>query len=90
MADPFFMLILMEKLGAGYLVWDKSATIHFKKPGTGLVSTIFRIDEEQVCQIRDIVEREQKYEPVFIAEIKNEKGVVVAIIEKTLWVKKKP
>ena len=89
MADPFFMLILMEKLGTSYLVWDKSAKIHFKRPGTGIVSTLFKIDEDQVGRIREIVEREGKYEPMFTAEIKNEKGVVVAVVEKTLWVKKK-
>lgn len=89
MSDPFFMLILMEKLGAGYIVWDKSANIHFKKPGTGEVSVLFRIDENQVQQIREAVAREGKFEPVFTAEIKNEKGVVVAVVEKTLWVKKR-
>ena len=25
MIDPFFMLILMNKLGKGYIVWDKKA-----------------------------------------------------------------
>ena len=33
MCDPFFMLILVNNLGSGYIVWDKAATIRFKKPG---------------------------------------------------------
>jgi hypothetical protein len=33
MADPFFMLMLIENLGKDYIVWDKSASIRFKKPG---------------------------------------------------------
>jgi hypothetical protein len=35
MADPFYMLMLIENLGSDYIVWDKSATIRFKKPGKG-------------------------------------------------------
>lgn len=38
MTDPFFMLMLIENLGKDYVVWDKSASIRFKKPGRGTVS----------------------------------------------------
>src|SRR4051812_33729390 len=34
MTDPFFMMILIQKLGSDYIVWDKGAKIDFKKPGT--------------------------------------------------------
>ena len=37
MADPFFMLMLIENLGREYIVWDKSASIRFRKPGKGVV-----------------------------------------------------
>ena len=33
MCDPFFMLMLMTRLGPGYVVWDKSASIEFLRPG---------------------------------------------------------
>jgi hypothetical protein len=42
MCDPFFMLILINNLGPDYIVWDKAATIRFKKPGKGLVQAVFR------------------------------------------------
>jgi len=35
MADPFYMLMLMENLGRDFVVWDKSASIRFRKPGKG-------------------------------------------------------
>src|SRR5262245_27852711 len=34
MCDPFFMLMLIKTLGPNYLVWDKAASIRFKRPGT--------------------------------------------------------
>jgi len=33
MTDPFYMLMLMENLGPGYIVWDKAASFRFRKPG---------------------------------------------------------
>ena len=41
MCDPFYMFILMENLGKGYIVWDKAATIRFKKPGLTTVTSTF-------------------------------------------------
>ena len=33
MTDAFYMLMLMANLGRGYIVWDKAATIRYRKPG---------------------------------------------------------
>ena len=46
--DPFSMLMLIENLGEDYIVWDKSAGIRFKKPGSGTVSGRIRLFEKQV------------------------------------------
>jgi len=89
MADPFLMLILMRKLGKEYIVWDKEANIKFKRPGSSKVSAIFDIPADKVLEIKEAVELNGKVEPLFHVDIKNEKGEVVAKIEKKLWVKKK-
>src|SRR6516162_5291913 len=31
--DPIYMVMLIKVLGSEYIVWDKSASIRFKKPG---------------------------------------------------------
>ena len=31
--DPLYMVMLIKILGSGYIVWDKAATIRFKRPG---------------------------------------------------------
>ncbi|MGB0871607.1 MAG: DUF4442 domain-containing protein, partial [Solirubrobacterales bacterium] len=33
-ADPFFMVMILRQIGDDYVVWDKSARITFKRPGT--------------------------------------------------------
>jgi acyl-coenzyme A thioesterase PaaI-like protein len=89
MTDPFYMLILMNKLGRDYIVWDKKAAIHFKRPGKGKVKAIFDISAERVQEIKDAVQKYGKWEPEFTIDIKNEDDQVVASVSKTLWVKKK-
>jgi hypothetical protein len=52
MADPFFMVMLIENLGNDYIVWDKAASIRFKKPGRGKMTASFRLSEEQIQEIK--------------------------------------
>jgi acyl-coenzyme A thioesterase PaaI-like protein len=89
MCDPWFMLILMRLLGPDYIVWDKAATIQFKKPGRGKVKARFHIPHEQVEQIRSDVERSGKIEPTFSVDVLDEQEQVIAHVEKLLYVRKK-
>jgi hypothetical protein len=89
MCDPFFMFILMENLGNDYIVWDKAATIRFKKPGKGTVRAHFHIPKEKIEEIRVQLETVWKVEPTFIVEVKNDEGEVIAEVEKLLYVRKK-
>lgn len=89
MADPFYMLMLLENLGKDYIVWDKSAQIRFKKPGKGKVTAEFKLNESDILSIVEELKTNLKVEPTFNVEIKNEQGEVVAIVEKVLYVKKK-
>jgi len=89
MVDPFYMLMLMNILGPGYTVWDKAATIRFKKPGKGVMRASFHLSEEQIAEIRAAAETQAKVEPQFQVLIKDADGNVVAEVDKLLYVKKK-
>jgi acyl-coenzyme A thioesterase PaaI-like protein len=89
MTDPFFMLMLIENLGKDYLVWDKSATIRFKKPGRGTVSATFRLSHEQISEIKRALNSEVKIERPFTVEVKDESGNVIAEVEKLLHVRRR-
>jgi hypothetical protein len=89
MADPFYMLMLIENLGRDYIVWDKSATIRFKKPGKGVVSAAFRLSNEQVEEIREALKTEEKIDRVFTVEVKDESGAAIAEVQKQLQVRRK-
>src|SRR3982075_2971849 len=52
MCDPFFMLMIMMQLGDEYVVWDKSATIEFLKPGRGRVRARFEVPPALLAQLK--------------------------------------
>jgi len=89
MCDPFFMLILAEALGRGYIVWDKAATIRFRRPGRGTVRATFHIPPERIAEIRAAADAQGKIEPTFEVAVLDEAGEVVAEVEKLLYVRKK-
>jgi len=89
MTDPFYMLMLMANLGRDYIVWDKASSIRYRKPGKGTVRAEFRLTDAQLNDIREKLKTLPKYEPVFSAVVKDEQGIVIAEIEKLLYVRKK-
>jgi hypothetical protein len=89
MTDPFFMVMLIENLGQDYIVWDKSATIRFKRPGRGTVTASFRLSDQQIDEIKQALNAEKKIERVFTVEVKDESGTVIAEVEKLLHIRRK-
>lgn len=87
LADPWFMLILIEHLGDGYVVWDKAASIRFVRPGRGTVRARFAIAPERIAQIRAEADATGRTEPTFEVTITGEGGETVAVVEKRLSVR---
>ncbi len=90
MTDPFYMLMLIENLGRSYIVWDKAATIRYRKPGRGKVTAKFRISQSQIDEIIHALTVQEKTERIFAIDVKDEDGDVVAEVEKTISIRKKP
>jgi acyl-coenzyme A thioesterase PaaI-like protein len=89
MCDPFFMLMLMRQLGPGYVIWDKSATIDFLKPGRGTVRAVFEVPRPRAEEIRAEADRAGKSYPQFEAEVEALDGGTVARVSKILSVRRK-
>ena len=89
MTDAFYCLMLFKNLGRDYIVWDKSGSIEFVKPGRSKVFAKFELSEER---IRDIVEKASgggpHYED-FSVNIVDTDGEVVARVNRTLYIRKK-
>jgi len=90
MCDPFYCLILVAKLGRGYVVWDQAARIEFVKPGRGTVQAVFEWSEADLASLRAQAEGGHKVLPEREVCVSDENGDVVARVHKTLYVRKKP
>ena len=85
MTDPFYMLMLAANLGEEYVVWDKAASIRYRKPGKGRVQAKFRLTEEKLVEIREALETDGRYDARFVVEIKDEDGGLVAVVERVIY-----
>ncbi len=89
MTDPWYMLMLIKNLGPEYIVWDKGATIDFKKPGRSKVRAEFRLTQELIDKIKAEVEEKVKVNWHFLVEIFDEENSVIATVDKIVYVRKK-
>lgn len=87
--DPIYMLMLMNILGKGYVVWDKAATIRFRKPGKTTLFADFKLTGDEIEEIRKLAKTERSIDRVYNIELKDKAGVVHASIEKTLYIAEK-
>lgn len=90
MTDPWYMLMLMHNLGRDYFVWDKQADIEFVAPGRGRVSAHFHLEDETLALIRAKTADGEKYLPCFTIDILDSDHQLVARVQRTLYVRKKP
>jgi len=87
MADPFWMILLIHRLGPGYTVWDKSATIEFRKAVREAVYTRFDLADAVVEEIREAARDGAPVTRWFDAHITTADGTVVAIVRKEVHVR---
>ena len=89
MTDPFFMLMVLKKLGNDYIVWDKAGSIDYIKPGRGIVTARFRLSDAQLDDYRAATADGSKHLPQLEVSVVDEKGEEVARIHKTLYIRRK-
>ncbi|CAN5345599.1 DUF4442 domain-containing protein [soil metagenome] len=83
--DPMYMLLLMKIFGKDYVVWDKAATIKFKKPGTHTLYATFFITEEVLMDIKHQLALHGEVNHTFHLEIVDKEGIVHATVKKLLY-----
>jgi len=85
--DPWYMIILIKQLGSAFVVWDKSASIRFRRPGRTTLYATFQIDAPEIAEIRSALARTDRIDRSYHVELKDGEGTVHAIIEKTIHIR---
>ena len=89
MTDPFWMLLVMHRIGDGYIVWDKAAHIEFEKPGRGVVVADFLLEEPVLEELRAAAAEGGKVLRWFETPVRDASGDVVATVRKQLYLRRK-
>jgi hypothetical protein len=86
MTDPFLMVMLVRRLGRGYVVWDKSSSIRFKRPGTSDCRARFEITDTELGEIKHRADQEGQFDWHRKIEIRDIEGKVVAEVDKVIYI----
>ena len=87
--DPFFMLMLIKRLGPGFIVWDKAASIRFRRPGKTTLTAVMRLDDTELAEVRRLLELEPKLDRTYRVELADAEGLVHAEVDKVVQIRRK-
>lgn len=89
MSDPFWMFLLMRRLGPEFVVWDVAGEIDFVSPGRTAVHAEFEVTGDRVDEIRDAAAGGEKVLRWFSTDLTDDRGEVVARVRKQIYVRRK-
>lgn len=87
--DPVYMIMLIHILGPEYIVWDKAATIRFRKPGRSTLYATFTLDDAELDEIRNRTANGEPVDRTYNVSLVDAEGVVHASVEKVIYIKRK-
>ena len=87
--DPIYMIQLMSILGGDYVVWDKAATIKYKRPAKETCYVDFEFSKEEITQIKEDVFNHKEIDLEKQVTISSAFGIVFAEVTKTIYISQK-
>ena len=87
--DPFYMIQLMKRLGPEFIVWDKSASIRFRRPGRSELYARFLMPDEELTAIRLALLSAESVERDYTCELFDADGKLHATVEKRIYIRRK-
>jgi acyl-coenzyme A thioesterase PaaI-like protein len=87
--DPIYMIMLIKQLGPDYIVWDKAATIRFRRPGREPLTATFVLSRATVDAIRANADAAGKIEKDFAVDLVNAEGQVHASFTKLVSIRRR-
>jgi acyl-coenzyme A thioesterase PaaI-like protein len=87
--DPIYMLMLIHRLGPEFVVWDKSATIQFKKPGRETLHAKFLVGDGELAAIRAAPESQRSIDRNYTVDLVDRSGTVCATVKKIIYIRRR-
>ena len=87
--DPIYMIMFIKLLRPKYIVWDKAATIRFRKPGRTTLYARFTVAKQEIEAIRRELSHEPSLERTYHIDLVDSEGVVHVSFEKNIYIEHK-
>ncbi|HRZ47747.1 MAG TPA: DUF4442 domain-containing protein [Candidatus Paceibacterota bacterium] len=84
--DGVHPMMLMSALGDDVIVWDKAASIRYKKPGFTTLYADFLLAADEVAAIRLALDEHPELDRTYLVELKDRHGTVHTIVERTVYI----
>ncbi len=85
--DPIFMIQLLNILDKNYVVWDKAASIKFKRPAKETCYVDFIFTSDEIDQIKKDVFENKEIDLIKNIQLTNkDKSIVFAEVSKTIYI----
>ncbi|HEX5727050.1 MAG TPA: DUF4442 domain-containing protein [Longimicrobiaceae bacterium] len=87
--DPLYMVMLIRVLGPGYVVWDKSAGIRFRRPGRTTLYARCVLEQAELDAIHAALEAAPAVDRTYRIQLTDAEGAVHAEVEKVVHIRRK-
>ena len=87
--DGVYLIMLIKTLGRDYVVWDKAATIRYRKPAKGTLFAEFRLTEDELGRIKQEVAQQEKIDREYLVNLADASGTVCAEVTKTIHIRRR-
>ncbi|MFC2028745.1 DUF4442 domain-containing protein [Chloroflexota bacterium] len=87
--DPFYMIMLIKRLGRDYIVWDKQAEIKFLKPGRKTLKAEFLLPDNEVQVVKGLLETNHAIDRNYMVDLVDLDGILCAQVSKTIYIRKR-
>lgn len=87
--DGAHPMMLMAALGDDFIVWDKAASIRYRRPGYTTLYADFVLSEEEIVNIRQALLDTPELERTYQVELKDAHGTVHTVVERTVYIAEK-
>ena len=84
--DGVHPMMLMAALGENVVVWDKAASIRYKKPGYTTLFADFSLAANEVAAIRAALDESPELDRTYLVELRDSHGTVHTVVERTVYI----
>lgn len=84
--DPIYMIQLINILDDNYIIWDKAATIKYRRPAKETIYGEFIFSDDEIKALKKEVTEKKEIDIIKKLNLVNSEGKVFAEIQKTIYV----